>query len=274
MEWRVVFLILLSVKCFGQPDLLFDELMENRSYLGIPDKGDSLLMVKIILDYPESQQAKFSVAYIALRNEDAELCQQFIDSLLARPSNLTPYTYVLQGALLEAIGSSEDALKNYNLSLRSSPGFLLALAHRGMLNYHLENLSAAESDFKQILMVRSEDEDFLLNLAAVKLAQSDFEGSFEIYKQVANNAFGNASLLSEAYSGMGHAKLLAFDYNESLTLYQNAIKYNPQNAEAYYEMGLIKKYLKDVPGGCQDLLAAQKMGVKVTRKELRGCKRR
>lgn len=274
MIFRFILFLLISNVCLGQPDVLFEEFMENRTILGTPDVWDSTQMTKIITHFPSSKQASFCKAYFAILVGDVDLSQRLIDPLLKEPGIIGTYSFILRGLMLEGLGDAQEAMNNYNKALNRTPGFLMALAHRGLLNYHMDNLFAAESDFKQILMIKGDDIDFLLNLAAVKLAQNDLENSFELFKKVADAASGNVNLLSESYSGMAHVKLLAFEYQESVNLYQNAIKYNPQNANAYYEMGLTKKYLNDIAGGCADLLTAKQMGITVTNKEMKGCKRK
>ncbi|MBY0424999.1 MAG: hypothetical protein K2Q22_05115, partial [Cytophagales bacterium] len=151
MKKLAFFLIFISHAALGQGDELFSQLMDNKTYLSIPDRSDSTLMAQIISLQPKSGYARFCLAYFAYKNGDPDLCQALLDTLFSSHTGINKFTFVLKGVFYEAIGNAAIAMESYNASLRLSPGFILALSHRGLLNYHMDNLFDAENDFKQIL---------------------------------------------------------------------------------------------------------------------------
>lgn len=90
-----------------------------------------------------------------------------------------------------------------------------------------------------------------------------------------NKAISLDSLSSNYYDLQGLIFMDLRKYNEAFVSFNNAIKKNPQFAQAYYHRGILKNMLEsNVPAksGCSDIKKAKSLGFKVLDIDLIKCK--
>ncbi len=114
----------------------------------------------------------------------------------------------------------------------------------GQEAYKNGNMEAAISSFRLLTDSLGVDEDpVLLNLANAYFQQKDTTNAAEYYARVLTSEDGD--LRSLAYQQMGVINQQQNKLENALSDFKNALKSNPQNADARYNYELLKKTMKE-----------------------------
>lgn len=130
--------------------------------------------------------------------------------------------------------------------LITSSGFAQSarsLARKGNQAYKKEAYSEAEVKFRKSLKAGSDFNKARYNLANTLIKQKRYKQAAQKFNEVVENAESKA-VKAKAYHNMGNAFLKAQKLDKSIKAYKNALRLNPQNEEARYNLSYALKKRK------------------------------
>lgn len=101
-----------------------------------------------------------------------------------------------------------------------------------------------------------------------KIYQSEFAEALELFEEAIKYDKNNA----EAYYYRGNAFMNLKDYTKAIENYSRAIDVKQDYAEAYYNRGLVKSYMGERNFACEDFLKAESLGKKNIEDLTKWCK--
>lgn len=141
-----------------------------------------------------------------------------------------------------------------------------SLARKGNQAYKDEAYSEAEVKFRKSLKKGSDFNKARYNLANTLVKQERYKQAAEKFNQVVQNA-DNEDVKAKAYHNMGNAFLKAKKLDKSIKAYKNALRLNPQNEDARYNLSYaLKKRKKQQKQQKQQKQKQQKQQKKSDRK--------
>ncbi len=192
-----------------------------------PERADKLIRM-LAKPYPDSWAAHFAVAVAALGSGDGEHCRERAQRALEiKPDNVRPHliyarSLSLEGRSDEAIdylahligdspqpdpdarmelalllmfdGRDDDALSQVNQVLMDQGGRLDALRLMAIINFRLERLDAAWSDFQDLLASGQYRMDALYYLGRIADYREEYDRAVRLYKEV---RYGNNAVFSQ-----------------------------------------------------------------------------
>ena len=120
------------------------------------------------------------------------------------------------------LGANNEALADYNKSIRINPHFLEAYINRGLLKSKMGDIEGELSDYR----------------LAIKICKP------------------NADL----YNNLGRALYDLDRFKESAEAYGEGIKHFPKDYRLYYGRGLARKRIGDKKGACEDWMKSSELG--------------
>ncbi|MCD4731353.1 MAG: tetratricopeptide repeat protein [Bacteroidales bacterium] len=111
-------------------------------------------------------------------------------------------------------------------------------------NYEEESFKDAEVDYMKALEKNPESLKSQYNLGGALYKQENYEDASKLYNNLAtieNDKINNAN----SYYNLGNTLLKAQKYPESIESYKNALRLDPNDMDAKYNMEYAKKMLKD-----------------------------
>ncbi len=118
-----------------------------------------------------------------------------------------------------------------------------SLARKGNQAYKDEAYSEAEVKFRKSLKEGSDFNTARYNLANTLVKQQRYKQAAEKFNQVVQNADKEA-IKAKAYHNMGNAFLKAKKLDKSIKAYKKALRLNPKNEEARYNLSYALKKRK------------------------------
>lgn len=149
-----------------------------------------------------------------------------------------------------------------------------SLARKGNQAYKDEAYSEAEVKFRKSLKKGSDFNKARYNLANTLVKQERYKQAAEKFNQVVQNA-DNEDVKAKAYHNMGNAFLKAKKLDKSIKAYKNALRLNPQNEDARYNLSYaLKKRKKQQKQQKQQKQKQQKQQKKSGQKQNKGKKQK
>lgn len=162
-----------------------------------------------------------------------------------RAAELTPTDNVIWTALADAYryrGMYPDAIKNYEKSLEVEPNYFPAHLGLGMTYENTEQFDQAMIHYRRATEIRPDDNQAHLALGTILYRQlKQYDAARKEFEIVLNVNSQNPT----AHYGLGQINMAEGYYSNAIGNFQDAIKYKPDYAEAYSEMGKAYRYRKN-----------------------------
>lgn len=141
-----------------------------------------------------------------------------------------------KGVALYNLNRTEEAVKCYDKAISLIPNFPNAYNNRGGAFLKLKNYDQAINDFNKALKLAPAYDEARVNLALVYVEMKEYTKAEETILPVKTDNRRNTTL-SDIYLKQGLDTYQKGIPKEAITLYEKALTINPQNAEAWYNMG-------------------------------------
>jgi tetratricopeptide (TPR) repeat protein len=149
------------------------------------------------------------------------------------------------------------SLASYNQAITKDPDNVFYYINRAALQSEMIDFISSMDDNVQMLTL-DESGTTRTRVQEQSRREYDYSGAIEDLQKAAMLAPDFAYV----YYNLGNLHCLSGNLPESITDYSRSIELYPYLAEAYYNRGLIKIYLKEKEKGCMDISTAGELGVK------------
>lgn len=119
-----------------------------------------------------------------------------------------------------------------------------SLNNDGVEEFEKKNFSEAEIKFRKGLEKEPENKTLKLNLGGSYYKQSKFDDALKSYNETISQ-LTDKNDKSKAYYNLGNSLLKQEKYKESIEAFKNALKNNPQDSDAKYNLSYALKKLQD-----------------------------
>jgi tetratricopeptide (TPR) repeat protein len=156
-------------------------------------------------------------------------------------------------------GRTEEAINQYNLSLRIKPlvmDHVLAYNNRGIAYSRLGMYRNALEDLNKAIEMKSDYADAYGNRGVIYSSLGQNQLAFEDF----NKAIQLQPDFADLYNNRGVAYTKLGLYQSAVVDFSKAIELNPYYADAYYKRGLVYLELRNTDLGCRDALKACDLG--------------
>jgi len=157
------------------------------------------------------------------------------------------------------LGEKESALADLNQAIKLNPDDAKAYYERGIVRNELGDKQGAINDYNQAIKINPKFDQAYINRGTVRGELGDKKGETADYNQatkITPDIDLIYSLVGRAFhDGLG-------DKKTAIDAYEVAIKLNPNNADAYYDRGNVRRELGDKEGAIRDFNQAIKINPK------------
>jgi len=125
-------------------------------------------------------------------------------------------------------GDFASAVEKYNEVLKTDPGNLTALLHRGNARVETGDMTGAAADFEVVLVHRPRSPEVLLNLGSALLGQGLLNEAARIFRQVLELEPDS----DKAFTSLGLVLIRQEHPDEATEMFRKALAFNPVSVEA------------------------------------------
>jgi tetratricopeptide (TPR) repeat protein len=143
----------------------------------------------------------------------------------------------------------EEATVLYTKIIKLNPKNEKALKGRGDIYFNQEKFSLAEQDYKQILLLAKNCFFCYVNLATIKISQTDVTGANKYISQ----AFNLDSNNSKAFVARGQIRFYEEKYEQAKADYTKAIELDSVSVAAYYYKALLSIRQEEYDQGAHEM---------------------
>jgi len=218
---------------------------------------------------PEFMDARrnLAIAYAKQKNYVQALSQ------LNTAAELEPKdaeTYLLLGDVYGQMGKCEKAISQYQKSLKLRPGSADAYYGMGVCYGQLGRVADETAAYNSALSIKPDMLDALVNLGNAYFGQEKYDSAIDLFERAVVVEPTKAMIyfnLGAAYSNKG-------DYAQAVGAFLNAVEIDDGIADVHYQLAVGYYYLKEFDLAWKHIKIAQKLGAKVTDKQLEAIKSR
>ena len=138
------------------------------------------------------------------------------------------------GVAYDAINDFENAIEQYNKTIRLKPDFVSAYLNRGTIKNSLGQHQDAFADYNEALQLKLNDAAVYFNLGNAKADLGQHQAAIADY----NKAIQLNPDLADAYFNRGVAKNSLGQYQDAIADYNEVLRLKPDYADAYNNRGL------------------------------------
>jgi len=142
----------------------------------------------------------------------------------------------------------EEALIQYDKSIKLNPDFALAYNNRGLTKQDIKDYKGAVKDFETALKLKPNYDVAYYNCGLVKSDMQDYKSAIENYSKAIKI---NPDYLSAWYN-RGNAKCMVSDYKGAIFDYTKSIELDGTTANFYCNRGLAEFYLNQNKQAIED----------------------
>ena len=214
----------------------------------------------------ERAYALFDKANSAYDSGDFELAVDLFDRVIGLGMR-SETVYNNKGAALDALGRREDAVRNYDLAVRTKPGYELAWHNLGNSRFSEERWSEAAAAYRKAARLNPGRWENLSGLAAAYIRSGQLRKAKSIIGNMSGLARADPSFSlaqaelyldagycdlavrcceeyiarnpgpSDGYSMLGTALHEAGEFSKAVSAFEEALKREPENAEIWNNLG-------------------------------------
>jgi tetratricopeptide (TPR) repeat protein len=197
------------------------------------------------------------------------LCQQGLEgggseAELKYGRDLLAWSYNKRGELLATAGQDEEALSDFETSVKLDPTRASAYHNRGVSFGMMGDYDAAMADFNKVLQLSPNHAKAYYNRGEVRFKRGDVQGAIEDYSRCARLAPNDPAV----YTSRGFAYASLRDFRNAISDYGRAAQADPRNAEAYTHRGDAYADLGEFGRAMNDYQAAIRVDPKFDRAHL------
>ena len=163
------------------------------------------------------------------------------------------------------IGDYEGAIEDYGEVIRLNPGCAEAYVNRGLAKANLRDYESAIGDYDKAIQLKPNFAEAYVNCCNAKYRLGDSKGAADSYSKAVgihpdsaeiyyNRCYAkyNVSNYECVFMDFDTAKINLRDYNAVLADYEEIIRFNPEDANAYTNRGKVKYYLGNYEAAIED----------------------
>jgi tetratricopeptide (TPR) repeat protein len=167
-------------------------------------------------------------------SEVIDLCQRGLagggsEAEMKYGRDLLAWSYNKRGEMLADDGHEEEALSDFETSIKLDPGRWQAYHNRGVSYGVMGDYQSAMDDFNRVLHLNPKHAKAYYNRGEVRYKLGDIAGAVADYGQCLKLNPNDAA----AYTSRAFAYASAHDYRSAINDYSKAIQADPTDAEAY-----------------------------------------
>jgi len=130
------------------------------------------------------------------------------------------------------------------------------LVRQGNKEFDKQNYNEAETDYLKALEINATSTPATYNLGATRYRQDSMAQAVQNWTATALNQANNADLRSQSFYNIGNAMMKTQNYQQSIEAYKQALRLNPNDEEARYNLAyaqqMLQKQQQDQQGGGGD----------------------
>jgi tetratricopeptide (TPR) repeat protein len=149
----------------------------------------------------------------------------------------------------------QAAIRNFNQAIKISPKFSQAYFARGVTYSNMRDFVSAVQSFDGAIRIEPKNATFLHNRCAAKIASGQSKSAVPDCSFVIK---ASGTWRYAAYTMRGYAFINLKKYDDAISDFDRALKFNPRDDTALYGRGLAKIAKGDKAGGEVDVAAAKK----------------
>jgi len=163
------------------------------------------------------------------------------------------------------IGDYESAIEDYNEVIRLKPGYAEAYVNRGLAKANLRDYESAIADYDKAIQLKPNFAEAYVNCGNAKYHLGDSEGAvFNYNKAVGIQPDSAETYYTRCYANyhisdyeyvfidFDTAKINLRDYNAVLEDYEEIIRFNLEDVDAYINRGKVKYYIGNYEAAIED----------------------
>ena len=193
---------------------------------------------KISQNDPPKEKIKFILElFNSNKLDDAKI---EIDKELITYSK-SPILFNILGAIFVGQNKLQEALENYNESIKINPNYIQAYNNLGACMFKLGRIDEAIQSYEKAIEIQPNHADAHNNLGTAFKELKDYKKSIYYYeKTIQINP--NSPI---AYSNLGNAYKGLEEYKKAISWQQKAIKIDSKYADAHYNLGTVYEKLDE-----------------------------
>lgn len=141
-----------------------------------------------------------------------------------------------KGVALYNLNRQTEAIECYNKAISLLPNFPNAYNNRGGAYFKMKEYTKAIADFEKAISLAKNYDEAKVNLGLTYMEMQEFAKAEQILSQATTDPRAITSL-SENYFKMGRKAYDSGDKAGAIALYNKAVSTNPNNADAWYNLG-------------------------------------
>ena len=162
-----------------------------------------------------------------------------IEKLLIKYSKSSILFNIL-GAVLAEQNKPQEALENYNKSIKINPNYSQAYNNLGVCLHSLNKIDEAIQSYQKAIVIQPKHADAYNNLGAVFKQLKEYKKSIYYYKEAIQIKPSSAT-----YSNLGNVFKGLGEYDKAINYQEQAIQINSRYADAYYNLATIFEKLSE-----------------------------
>ena len=144
------------------------------------------------------------------------------------------------GAVLAEQNKPQEALENYNKSIKINPNYSQAYNNLGVCLHSLNKIDEAIQSYQKAIVIQPKHADAYNNLGAVFKQLKEYKKSIYYYKEAIQIKPSSAT-----YSNLGNVFKGLGEYDKAINYQEQAIQINSRYADAYYNLATIFEELSE-----------------------------
>jgi tetratricopeptide (TPR) repeat protein len=154
-----------------------------------------------------------------------------------------------RGSARSKYNDYKNAIKDFSEAIRLRPDYAEAYLSRGIAKNHKKDFEGAIADFDEAIRLKPDYAEVFY-----------MRGQYVYIRGMDRNISGLKYSIKNDLRGKSELDGARADYQNALRDFDEAIRINPNFAEAYHSRGSVKKQLEDQQGAQQDFEQAKKLG--------------
>jgi tetratricopeptide (TPR) repeat protein len=143
-----------------------------------------------------------------------------------------------RGVELSKAGQADSAIAAYEAAVKASPDYLQAHINAGALYYEKGQLSNAAAHLKAAVALDSTSADAYKNLGLVHVQAGEFDAAAGVLTRLTQL---DPKKAAAGWAALGQAKKKKGDAQGAMEAYNKAVKADPTDHKAFYNIGNIQK---------------------------------
>ena len=197
-------------------------------------KGIDLIKRSISLE-KNQPQALVNLLMIYRDNQQLDECLS-VSNILVEVESKNPINYLNRGQILMSLGSYNDALKDFDFTLKLTPNFFEAYINQSSCYRALKKFNNALDSCNSAIKLKPDHSEGYYNKAVILNDMNDLEGA----KLNLEYCLDINSKHVNALIGLGLNYQLKKEFESASRYYDKAIKIDPNNALALFNQSLIE----------------------------------